>query len=292
MLAIWSGLPLPFLKPAWTSGSSWFTYCWSLAWRILSITLLVWRWVQLGGSFGIVFLRDWNENWLFPVLWPLLFSKFAGILSAALSQHHLRILNSSAGILSLPPALFILMLPKAHLALHSRMSGSRWVITPSWLSGSWISFLYSYSVYCCHLFLISSASVRSIPFLSFILPIFTWNVPWVSLIFLKRSSLSHSIVVLYFLYWSLRKAFLSLLTILWNSAFKWVSFLFSFVFHFFSQLFVRPPQAAKLLFCIYFCLGMVLIPVPCTMSQTSAHNLSGTLSIRSSSLNLFLTPTV
>ena len=33
-------VPLPFLKPAWTSGSSWFTYCWSLAWRILSITLL------------------------------------------------------------------------------------------------------------------------------------------------------------------------------------------------------------------------------------------------------------
>ena len=30
-----------FLNPAWTSGSSWFTCCWSLAWRILSITLLV-----------------------------------------------------------------------------------------------------------------------------------------------------------------------------------------------------------------------------------------------------------
>ena len=40
MLAMWSLVPLPFLKPAWTSGSSWFTYCWSLAWRILSITLL------------------------------------------------------------------------------------------------------------------------------------------------------------------------------------------------------------------------------------------------------------
>ena len=40
MLAIWSLVLLPFLKPAWTSGSSWFTYCWSLAWRILSITLL------------------------------------------------------------------------------------------------------------------------------------------------------------------------------------------------------------------------------------------------------------
>ena len=40
MLAIWSLVPLSFLKPAWTSGSSWFTYCWSLAWRILSITLV------------------------------------------------------------------------------------------------------------------------------------------------------------------------------------------------------------------------------------------------------------
>ena len=30
-----------FLNPAWTSGSSQFMYYWSLAWRILSITLLV-----------------------------------------------------------------------------------------------------------------------------------------------------------------------------------------------------------------------------------------------------------
>ena len=48
-------------------------------------------------------------------------------------------------------------------------------------------FLYSSSVYSCHLFLISSASVRSLPFLSFIEPIFAWNVPLVSLLFLKRS---------------------------------------------------------------------------------------------------------
>ena len=72
------------------------------------------------------------------------------------------------GIPSLPLALFIVMLPKAHLTSHSRMSGSRWVITPSWLSGSWKSFLYGSSVYCCQFFLISSASLRSIPFLSFI----------------------------------------------------------------------------------------------------------------------------
>ena len=50
-----------------------------------------------------------------------------------------------------------------------------WLITPSWLSGSWRSFLCSSSVYSCHLFWISSASVRSIPFLSFIVPIFAWN---------------------------------------------------------------------------------------------------------------------
>ena len=51
--------------------------------------------------------------------------------------------NSSAEILSSPLALFIVMLPKAHLILHSKMSGSRWVTTPSWLSGPLRSFLYS-----------------------------------------------------------------------------------------------------------------------------------------------------
>jgi len=42
--------------------------------------------------------------------------------------------NGSAGIPSLPLVLFIVMLPKAHLTSHSRMSGSRRVMTPSWLS--------------------------------------------------------------------------------------------------------------------------------------------------------------
>ena len=79
------------------------------------------------------------------------------------------------------------MLPKALLTSHSRMSGSRKVITPLWLSRSLRLFLYSSSMYLCHLFLISSASVRSILFLSFIVPIFAWNVLLLSLIFLKRS---------------------------------------------------------------------------------------------------------
>ena len=41
MLAIWSLVSLPFLNPACTSVSSWSMHCWSLAWRILHITLLV-----------------------------------------------------------------------------------------------------------------------------------------------------------------------------------------------------------------------------------------------------------
>ena len=76
ILAIWSLVPLPFLNPPWTSGSSWFTYCWSLAWRILSITLLACEMsavnVVVWTFFGIAFLWDWNKNWPFPVLWPRL----------------------------------------------------------------------------------------------------------------------------------------------------------------------------------------------------------------------------
>ena len=95
--------------------------------------------------------------------------------------------NSSAGIPSPPLALFVMMLPKAHLTSHSRMSGSSWVITPLWLSRSWRPFLCSSPVYSCHLYLISSAAVRLLPFPSFIMSILTWNVPLISPIFLKRA---------------------------------------------------------------------------------------------------------
>ena len=83
------------------------------------------------------------------------------------------------------------------------------------------------------------------------------------------------------LHWSLRKAFLSLLAILWNSAFKWEYLSFPFrlclLLLFFSQLFVNPPQTTICLFAFVF-LGMVLITPSCTISQTSIHSSSGTLS--------------
>ena len=308
ILTIWSLVPLPFLRPAWTSGSSLFMYCWSLAWRILSITLLllllllhylVWdecNCAVVWAFFGIAFLRDWNENelfqscghcWIFQICWHIECSTF--------TASSFRIWNSSTGIPSHPLALFVVMLSKAHLTSHYKTSGSRWVITPLWLSGSWRSFLYSYSVYSCHLFLISSASVRFLPFLSFIEPICAWNVPLISLIFLKRSLV---FPVLLFssisLHWLLRKAFLSLLAILWNSAFKWEYLSFPPLL-FSSLLFTATCKASSdnhFAFLHFFSMGMVLIPVSYTMSQTSLHSSSGSLSIRSSPLNLFLTSTV
>ena len=86
---------------------------------------------------------EWKLTFSNPVA-TAQFSKFAGIWNAALSQHHL------SG-LSPPLALFIVMFPKAHLTLHSRMSGSRWVIIPAWLSRSLRPFFYSSSVHSCHL---------------------------------------------------------------------------------------------------------------------------------------------
>ena len=151
------------------------------------------------------------------------------------------------------------MLPKAHFTLHSRMSGSRWVITPSWLSGWWRSFLYSSSVYSCHHFLISSASFRSIPFLCFIEPIFAWNVPLMSLTFLKRSlAFPNLLFSSYFFALMTEEGFLISPSYSLELGIQMgIPFLFSFAFlHvFFSQLFVRPPQRAISLFCISFSWG-------------------------------------
>ena len=104
--------------------------------------------VVVWAFFVIAFLWDWNENWPFPVLWPLLsFPICRHIEWSTFTASSFRIWNSSTGIPSPPLALIVVMLPKAHLTSHSRMSGSRWVITPSWISGLWRPFLYSSSVF-------------------------------------------------------------------------------------------------------------------------------------------------
>ena len=143
-------------------------------------------------------------------------------------------------------------------------------------------FLYISSVYSCHLFLISSASVRSIPFLSFIELIFALNVPLVSLIFLKRSLVFP--IVLFSsisLHWSPRKAFLSLLATFCNSAFKWVYLSFSPLL-LASLLFLSYCKASSdshfVFLPFFFFLGDGLDLCLLQMSWTSIHSSSGTLS--------------
>ena len=107
-LAIWSLVPLPFLNPACTSGSSSFRYCWSLAWSILSITLLACEISTIIHSlalpfFGIGMKTDFNQScghcWVFQICWH--------IGCNALTASSFRIWNSSSGIPSPPLALFV-----------------------------------------------------------------------------------------------------------------------------------------------------------------------------------------
>ena len=126
---------------------------------------------------------------------------------------------------------------------------------PSWSSGSLGSFLYSSSVYSCYLFLISSDSVGSLPFLFFIVSILSRNIPLISPFFLKSSLVFLNLLFSPIsLHYYLKKSFFSLLAILWNSAFKSVhlSFPLCLLHLFFSQLFVSPPQTTFFLFLISF----------------------------------------
>ena len=71
-----------FLNPAWTSGSSWFMYFehyFASVWDE-SNCALVWA------LSGIAIFWDWNENWPFPVLWPL--PSFPNLLAYWVQHFH------------------------------------------------------------------------------------------------------------------------------------------------------------------------------------------------------------
>ena len=152
MLVIWSSVPMPFLNPHGTSGSSQFMYCWSLAWRILSIILLA---CEMSATeqyfehslalpfFGIVIKTDIFQScshyWVFQISWY--------IECSTLTASSLRVWNSSARIPSHPLSLFAVILPKAYLTSHYRMSGWRWVTAPLWLSELLRLFFYKVLLY-------------------------------------------------------------------------------------------------------------------------------------------------
>ena len=115
-LNVWKFTVHVLLKPGLENIKHYFTSVWDEC-----NCAVVWAF------FGIAFLWDWNENWPFPVRWPLLsFQIYWHIECSTFTASSFRIWNSSTGIPSPPLALFVVMLPKAHLTSHSRMSGSRW----------------------------------------------------------------------------------------------------------------------------------------------------------------------
>ena len=162
-----------------------------------------------------------------------------------------RIWNSWTGIPPPPLALLIVMLPKAHLNSNSRMSGSRWVITPSWLSWLWRSFLYSSSLFLLPLFhIFCFCQVHTISVL--------YRAHLFMKCFLHISNFIESFPFTCFPlflctdHWG-RLSYLSLLffgTLHLNGYI--FPFLLCFLLLFISQLFVRPPHTANLLFCISF----------------------------------------
>ena len=76
-----------FLNPAWTSGKSRFVNCWTLAWRILSITLLACEMRAIASEhslaspfFGIGMKTDlfqsYGHYWVFQICWHAEYSTF------------------------------------------------------------------------------------------------------------------------------------------------------------------------------------------------------------------------
>ena len=186
------------------------------------------------------------------------------------------------------------MLPKAHLTIYSRMSGSRWVTSPSWFSRLLTSFFYS-SAFSCHFLLICFVSASSLLCQSFLVMIFAWNVPLLSPIFLN-SSLVFPILLFFSisLHCSLKKA--SYLSLLFSRTLYSVWYIFPFLhclsLLFFSHLFVRLPQTIILSSCISFSWGWFwsLLPLQCYKPPSTVS--SETLSTRSKPLKLFIISTV
>ena len=94
-----------------------------------------------------------DHCWDFHICWHIKCNSF--------TASSFRIWNSSTGIPSPPVALLIVMLPKAAwLWTPECLALSEWSHHHGYL-GHEDLFLYSYSAYCCHLFLISSASLAA-----------------------------------------------------------------------------------------------------------------------------------
>ena len=222
--------------------------------------------------------------WVFQICWH--------IQCSTLKQQHL--LGFETDQLQFQLALFVVMLSKAHLPSHSRMSGSRWADHTTVVIGVINIFLWSSSVYFCHLFFISSASHRFLLFLSLLcLSLHEMLKTDLSNFCDEISSLSHCII--FFCLYTVHLRWSSVLSLLFSRTLHSVRCIFPFFpclsLLFFPQLFVRPPQTTTMLLHFFF-FGTVLVIASCTMVWTFIHGPSGTLSTIANPLSLFVTSTV
>ena len=120
-LNIWKFMVHVLLKPGLENFEHYFTSMWDEC-----SCAVVWTLFGIGMKTDL--FQSCCHSWVFQICWL--------IECSTSTASSFRIWNSSTGIASHPLALFVMMLPKVHLTLNSRISGSRWVITPLWLSGS------------------------------------------------------------------------------------------------------------------------------------------------------------
>ena len=167
--------------------------------------------------------------WLFQICWHIECSTF--------TASFFRIWNSSTGIPSPPLALFVVMLSKAHLTSHARMSGSRWVITASWLSGLWSSFFIHFScVFLPPLLnIFCFCQVHTISFLYWAHHCMKYSLG-ISNFLEETSSLSRSVFLYFFALITEEGVLISPCYSLKFCVQMLISFLFSFAFHFSSFL--------------------------------------------------------
>ena len=155
-------------------------------------------------------------------------------------------------------------------------------------------FIYSSSVYSFHLFLNSSVCTRSLPFVSFIVPIFGQDIPFIAPVSLKRSLVFPLLLFASsFMHCSLKKTFLSLCAVPWKSAFSWIylslsPLLFASIL---SSAICKASSDNHFASLLFFFFGMVLFSASCMTLRTSIHSSSGTLFTSSNPLNLFVTST-
>ena len=123
------------------------------------------------------------------------------------------------------------MLSKSHLTSGCRALGE-WPHHRDYL-GREDLFLYSSSRYSCHLFLILSVSVRSLPFLSFIVPIFARMFPWSPIFLISSLSFPFYCFPLFLCIVHLRR--LSYLSLLVSGTLHSVGYIFPFLIFCFSS---------------------------------------------------------